>query len=257
MLNYKSTNIIFICLLIVLAVSRTFFLYEVGYVVAVLSMVYIILLSYSAIDFRMMFYFKTKYYSKTNEKILAISFDDGPADKTVQVLDILKKYNIKAAFFIVGERAEKQKQIITRMDLEGHIIGNHSYTHHFWFDLFSTKRMIEELKNTEKIIESIVSKKMKLFRPPYGVTNPSLEKALCEMNYNSIGWSLKSKDTVIKNRQKIEKRLRRKLKEGSIILFHDTTPNITEVLSNFIEYALQCNYKIVRLDDLLNIKAYE
>jgi len=227
------------------------------YFIAILILLYIFLVTYGSIDFKINFYLKTIYQSETNKKNIAITFDDGPSDKTEQVLEILKNYNIKATFFVVGKQIEKYKNVLQKIDEDGHIIGNHSYTHHFWFDLFSAKRMTDELAKTEQIIENVISKKVKLFRPPYGVTNPALNKVVIKMNYTTVGWSLKSRDTVIKDKNKISKRLQQKLKSGAVILFHDTSPEIIEVLKKFIEYALQSNYKIVRLDELLNIKAYE
>jgi peptidoglycan-N-acetylglucosamine deacetylase len=255
--KYKVVNIIFFSILQLSILSYIFILPEMIYVIIPLILIYIFLLAYGSIDFRMMYYIKTVYSKKTDEKVIAISFDDGPADKTEQILEILKKYDIKAAFFLVGEKIEKYKNVIQKIDGEGHLIGNHSYTHHFWFDMFSSKRMKDELNKTEEIIENSISKKVKLFRPPYGVTNPSLRKAILKMNYTSVGWSLKSRDTVIKNGNKIEKRLQRKLKPGSVVLFHDTSQEIVDVLKYFINYALQSNYRIIRLDELLNIKPYE
>ncbi len=257
MSNYKIANIIFI-LAIVLSITIYAFIsfYAIYFIVAFICF-YIFFLIYGSIDFRLMFYIKTVYHLKTNERVIAISFDDGPAVRTEQILDLLNKYDIKASFFLVGKQIEKYVNTLKRIDKEGHLIGNHSYTHHFWFDMYSAKRMTEELKRTEEIIENNIFKKVKLFRPPYGVTNPALRKAVSKMNYTSVGWSLKSRDTVIKNRQKMEKRLRHKIRPGSVVLFHDTSPEIVEVLKFFIDYVRQCNYKIIRLDELLNIHAYE
>lgn len=257
MSNYKIANIIFI-IAIVLSITIYAFIsfYAIYFMVAIICC-YIFFHIYGSIDFRLMFYIKTIYHLETNERVIAISFDDGPVDRTERVLDVLNKYDIKAAFFLVGKQIEKFVNTLKRIDNEGHLIGNHSYTHHFWFDMYSAKRMTEELKRTEEIIENNIFKKVKLFRPPYGVTNPTLKNAIIKMNYTSVGWSLKSRDTVIKNRQKIEKRLQQKIRPGSVVLFHDTSSEIVEVLKSFIDYAHQCNYKIIRLDELLNIHAYE
>jgi len=255
--NYRTVNIAFCATIVLSMMIDIFTSIDSKYFIAVLILLYIFLLTYGSIDFKINFYLKTIYHSKTEEKNIAISFDDGPSDRTEQVLEVLKNNNIKAIFFVVGNQVEKYKNVLKKIDEEGHIIGNHSYSHHFWFDLFSAKRMTDELKRTEQIIENVISKKVKLFRPPYGVTNPALNKAVIKMNYTTVGWSLKSRDTVIKEKNKIAKRLQQKLKPGAVVLFHDTTPEIVDVLKLFIEYALQSNYKIIRLDELLNIKMYE
>jgi len=143
------------------------------------------------------------------------------------------------------------------MDKEGHIIGSHSYSHHFFFDLFSAKRMEEELVKTEKLVQRIVRKRLRIFRPPYGVTNPLLARILRKMHYRIIGWSLKSKDTVIRDELKLFKRLTVKLRNANIILFHDTCPHLVPALDKFIRYAHENEYRFERLDKILHFEAYE
>lgn len=189
---------------------------------------------------------------------MALTFDDGPDEfVTPCLLELLKKYQIKAAFFCIGEKAEKHPELIKQIDLEGHIIGSHSYTHHYWFDLFSAQHMEEDLQKTDAAIKKIINKKIKWFRPPYGVTNPPLAKVINRMQYIVIGWSLKSKDTIISNRQKLMNRLINNFRPGDIILFHDNQPHIIEVLDNFIKFAIEKKYTFIRPDQLLNIEAYE
>jgi len=173
------------------------------------------------------------------------------------VLDLLNRVHVKAAFFCVGSRILQYPALIERMDKEGHIIGNHSFSHHFFFDLFSVKRMEEELMKTEKLVERIIHKRIRLFRPPYGVTNPMLAKALQKMNYAVIGWTVKSKDTVIRDEQKLVDRLTGKIGNAGIVLFHDTGPHLVPVLDKFIQYARENEYRFERLDKILQIAAYE
>ncbi len=257
MLNYKNTIFFFIILLIVIICADIIF--SVSFVFYVIPFFILIsLLAYGSASIQSQFYIRSFCCAETKNKHIALSFDDGPDEfVTPRLLELLKNYQIKAAFFCIGEKAEKLPELIKQIDLEGHIIGSHSYTHHYWFDLFSAQHMEEDLRKTDAAIKKIINKKINWFRPPYGVTNPPLAKVINRMQYFVIGWSLKSKDTTISNRQKLMNRLINNFKPGDIILFHDNQPHIIEVLDNFIKFAIEKKYTFIRPDQLLNIEAYE
>jgi peptidoglycan/xylan/chitin deacetylase (PgdA/CDA1 family) len=189
---------------------------------------------------------------------VAFTFDDGP-DKVITplLLDLLEEQGIKAAFFVIGSKIEKNRDLIRRMDKEGHIIGGHSFTHHFFFDLFQVKEMRKELKQTAVSIEAITGRRIKWFRPPYGVTNPAVARSVRMPVYHVIGWRLKSLDSVIHDGNRLLKRLRNKIKPGDVILFHDTKPVLLVTLPKFIAFLKEEHYQIVRPDQLLNIEAYD
>ena len=216
------------------------------------------LLAYGSVNIRSGFYCKVLCCAEIEKKIIALTFDDGPdVTGTPVILDILRKYNIKAAFFCIGQKAEKHPDLIRGIDHQGHIIGSHSYSHHFFFDLFGSGKILKELQLTENIINKTLNKKIKMFRPPYGVTNPPLSRALQKMDYHIIGWSLRSKDTVIKKENLLFERLTRRVKAGDIVLFHDTLSRNAGVLELFIKFALENNYRFERPDKILDIEAYE
>lgn len=254
-MNFKSISLFFLCLLLVLICINLYI--SIGFwVYLFLVILYIGIIAYGAASIRSNFFIKSICSIETEEKAIAITFDDGPTENTALILDVLKSYNIKATFFCIGEQIEKNSDIFKRIDAEGHLIGNHSYSHHLWFDFFSANRMMAEFQKTDSIIEKLISKKIKFFRPPYGVTNPTLKKAVIKMNYTTIGWSLKSFDTVKKDKQDLLLGLKKKLKKGDIVLFHDNQKITSEVLKDFLDFALQNNFKIHALDKLLNIQAY-
>ncbi len=143
------------------------------------------------------------------------------------------------------------------MDKEGHVVGGHSYSHHFFFDLFSRKRMSEEMQRTEEAISKSINRKIRMFRPPYGVTNPALAGVLERKKYYVIGWSLRSKDTVTEDENLLLGRVTGKLKPGDIILFHDTKSHMINVLEKFIKFAKENDFRFERLDKHLGIEAYE
>ena len=203
------------------------------------------------------FYFFSHCKIKTSEKIIALTFDDGPHQVvTLKLLDLLDKHQAKATFFCLGNKISKNKSITKKTNQNGHLIGNHTYTHHKWFDLFSSKKMAAEIKAANKEIEHTIGKKPTLFRPPYGVTNPTLKKALENTNMFSIGWSLRSFDT-IRDKQKVLKKLKSKTKAGDVILFHDTDEKIIPIIDEYLYWLKNNEYKIVSLDKLFSIEAYE
>ncbi|MBN1157769.1 MAG: polysaccharide deacetylase family protein [Bacteroidales bacterium] len=212
---------------------------------------------YGSVSIGSGFYVKTLCYGDRQEKEIAVSFDDGPdGEITPAVLDLLLLHNIQAAFFCVGEKVAEHPDLVRRMHTEGHIVGNHSYSHHVFLDLFSGKRIQKELKRTENLICGVTGKRTKFFRPPYGVTNPAVAEAAKSLGYTVTGWSLKSRDTVINDEQALLKRLKKKLKKGDVVLFHDRGSHLVSVLRSFIQYAADKNFRIVRIDQLLNVKAY-
>ena len=219
---------------------------------------------YSLITFYGVYYIRAEYFmpvyckADTNEKVIAITFDDGPvAGKTDLVLNILKQNHIPATFFCIGKNIKTNPDLLKRITDEGHIVGNHSYTHHKFFDMYSTERMYQELAETNKLIENTIQKKAKLFRPPYGVTNPSLVKAIKRGGFLPIGWNVRSFDTMAKDGVKLMEKVTRQLKPGQVFLFHDTMEVTIGSLQLFIDSVQQQGFRIEALDKMLNIKAYE
>ena len=134
---------------------------------------------------------------------------------------------------------------------EGHIIGNHSYSHHYLFDFFTKEKMLRDLSKMDKALKNAQGKKPLFFRPPYGVTTPAMKSVMKLGNYTAIGWNIRSLDTVIKNEEKLFKRVTSSLKPGAIILFHDTSKTTINILPGFIEYSISKGYTFERLDTLL------
>ncbi|OQW95217.1 MAG: hypothetical protein BWK79_03225 [Beggiatoa sp. IS2] len=200
------------------------------------------------------FYVKTICSTKNAKKAIAITFDDGPiADVTPAVLAVLQEFQVKATFFCVGARILGNEILLKRIIDEGHLIGNHTFSHSHWFGFFSIKKLINELKQTEELILATTGQEVIFFRPPYGVTNPIVKNAVDNLNYLVIGWSVRSLDTLLKSEQKILDQITQNLKGGDIILFHDTHPRIITVLRNFLKYASDHGFTVVRLDELLQM----
>lgn len=217
---------------------------------------YIHLLVLGAIYIRWNFYVRS-YDKGTHPQWIALSFDDGPAKETGAILDILKEQEVPAAFFCIGKNAAADKATVKRWHDEGHVIGNHSYGHGFNFDWQRTTVMADEITRTNRLIADITGKTPKLFRPPYGVTNPNLARAIKRTGMHSIAWSVRSFDTTAKDPQQLLDRILGKLQGGDIILLHDSITITREILTELIRQARQKGFTFVRVDQLLHIEAYE
>ena len=256
MLNFRNTLIVFSIALAGIAVTDVFkpvsaWLY-IGIVLAVIS-----LLTWGSIRIQADFYLRSVCSGDRNIKAVSLTFDDGPDGLvTPMVLDILKENKVKATFFIVGSKAEKHPEILERIDREGHIIGGHSYTHHFFFDLLSSRRMKLEMKHTAEVIFNITGKKIRLFRPPYGVTNPTVARVVKDLKLISVGWSLRSKDTMIEDDSVLLKRIQNSLKPGDVLLMHDSKARTVNRLKALIKYLQDQRYTVAEIDQLLNIEPY-
>lgn len=254
MLNVQKFTFIYFTVLYVL--FRQTSIHYLVFLVAVL--IYIGVMIYGSFYIGSNFYLKPIRSAKTEEKKIALTFDDGP-DETITpiILETLGKFDIVAAFFCVGRNISANPEVLKKMDEQGHLIGNHSYSHSNWFDFYSVKRMVNELKETDRLIEQIINRKVRFFRPPYGVTNPALAKAVKKCNYITIGWNIRSLDTPKRKKtEKIVSRIIRKIKPGSIILLHNKNPNIGMILEKLVEHAAEAGYEIVRLDELIKQEAY-
>jgi peptidoglycan-N-acetylglucosamine deacetylase len=256
MLNFRNTNIFFVLLLILLiGVNIQYGL--LWFIYPLLFVVYSLIIFYGCYYVGSNFFIKIVCSANTNKKEIAISFDDGPATNyTPQILQLLKAENVKATFFCIGSRIAGNENILQQIKEEGHIIGNHSYSHHFWFDMFSTKKMQNDLRQMDEEMRRVTGLQPKLFRPPYGVTNPNLKKAIINGGYTPVGWSVRSMDTVIKDGEKLLAKINAGLKPGAVFLFHDTSKTTLEVLPQFIQEVKNKGYQIIALDKLLLLKAY-
>ena len=255
MLNFRNTNIALVLLLILLVWLDKLYNISFWYYLLVFF-AYSLVVFWGCYNVGSNFFIKIICKADTSKKEIAISFDDGPAENyTAEILELLSKNNIKAAFFCIGNRIEKNEVLLKQVHEQGHIIGNHSYSHHPMFDLFPTGKMCKDLNKMDEATVKAIGVKPKLFRPPYGVTNPTVRKAIINGNYTPVGWSIRSLDTVIKDKEKLFRRIA-DINPGDIVLFHDTSKTTLDILQTFIEHVRTSGFKFVRLDKLLNIEPY-
>lgn len=253
MLRHKYSVFIFFILLAFLFFTKASILFYV-----LLFFVFLAIISWGAFDIRLNYFTKNICQSNNKkDKEIAITFDDGPHEKTVEILDILLKHNAKATFFCIGKQIEKYPEILERIVAEGHNIGNHSYSHSNWNGFFSSKRIASEIKQTEKLIAQITNIKTRLYRPPFGVTNPNIARAVSETKQIVIGWNIRSLDTVIDDETLIFERIKKRVKPGSIILLHDTSAKTVWVLEQLLLFLQSQGYKTKTIEELLEISKNE
>jgi peptidoglycan/xylan/chitin deacetylase (PgdA/CDA1 family) len=116
---------------------------------------------------------------------------------------------------------------------------------------------MEEIENTDKIIEETVDLKTHFFRPPFGVTNPNIAKAVKKLKLHTFGWSIRSLDTIAKDPEKVYDKIVSKLNKGDVVLMHDSSDLSVVVLEKILQYLDRNKIKTITLDKLFNLKAYE
>lgn len=256
MLKFKTINVIFLLVIsILLVLDRLFTVSFVAYIVV--AVLYLMIMTYGTLVLSAQFFIPVKFKGEISSGAIAITFDDGPVPgKTEKILEILASYKVSAAFFCIGHRIADNPMLAKKIHDSDHLIGNHSYWHKNTFDLQTTENIEQELIKTNKAIQEIIGLNPNFFRPPYGVTNPMVAKAITRSGFKTIGWSIRSFDTVSRNREALLKRVTKSIKAGDVILFHDFCAITLDILPEFLDYVYARGLKIVRVDELLNEKAY-
>ena len=203
---------------------------------------------------------------RENKKIIALTFDDGPYGKaTEKILDILKEKGAKATFFILGPNAKKYPEILKRELAEGHIIGNHSFSHSRFLFLRSPKKLFSEIEKTNSEISRFVGLHPRFYRAPYGYRTPWLSKTILSRGFRFVPVGILAGDWNAKKKPAdIAGKILKKIKPGSIITLHDgrdtkiaySRDNIVKALPSIIDGIRAKGYEIVPLDQLIGEKAY-
>jgi peptidoglycan-N-acetylglucosamine deacetylase len=192
---------------------------------------------------------------KNSQCCVALTFDDGPdALSTPQLLDLLKEVKVEAAFFCVGERVTANPELASRIVREDHLLENHSYAHSNLTNFFSVARLRAELMRTQAAIQEATGIVPQFFRPPMGLSNPRIFRAVQELGLKVIGWSTRGLDTQISDPQRIVSRISRRLEPGAIILLHDgniPAERLVLTVKLLLATLRERGYEVVRLDKML------
>ena len=225
------------------------------YIILILIIVVSVILFYFSWNMSLGVYLNSVCHNREAKGLIALTFDDGVNPiLTPQVLEVLDKYGAKATFFIVGERARSYQHIV-RMILErGHTIANHSMHHRGNFPVQSSKTIYDEIIACNEVLKEASGMDVKYFRPPFGVTNPMIGRAVRRSGLTSIGWSIRSFDTIGQPIEVVEGRVIKQIRGGDIVLLHDNRECVVELTERILKYLNENGYKAVSIDELLSKK---
>jgi peptidoglycan/xylan/chitin deacetylase (PgdA/CDA1 family) len=194
----------------------------------------------------------TRASAEGGGKMIALTFDDGPhPGNTGRILDVLKKYQVWATFFVLGCNAELYPEPLLRAVDEGHEIENHSYDHKTKGK--STRQLISGIDRTSRIIESMTGRRPSFFRPPEGRCPPEMKSALDFLGYEPIYWTIDSEDWTGKASDEIVSAVLRAVRGNDVILFHDYTcpnQNTMQALDLLIPALQSRGYRFVTLSEM-------
>ncbi len=199
-------------------------------------------------------------HNRAAGKKVALTFDDGPDPRcTTQLLDLLAREKCKAAFFVTGSRAKQYPDLLRRMVEDGHIVGNHTMYHRSWTNFLLYKALFKEIEAASTAISSACGKKCRYFRPPVGLSNNILFRVLKKQELICIGFSNGRYDRAAKSGMELAARIIAHLKEGDIIILHDSTRDtqvLLDAVSKLLSELKAAGYQVVGLDELIGQAAY-
>jgi peptidoglycan-N-acetylglucosamine deacetylase len=162
---------------------------------------------------------------------LALTFDDGPDPVyTPKLLDLLREKSVKATFFVVGKRAEQYPEIVRRAWAEGHLVGNHTWSHYPLFCFLTPGRLRAEIECCSESVRRSCGFRPRLFRSPVGLRHPLLAPYLEDAGLEYVSWSIRTLDTFTVNSGVLAQRILNKAASGDIILLHDHLPRGTDAM---------------------------
>lgn len=214
---------------------------------------------------------------KTDRKVVYLTFDDGPhPPETERVLDVLRERGARATFFLIGSKVSGNEAVLRRMLEEGHALGLHTYSHAGTFPLMSFDKMLADVNEGKRAVESVAGKKISLFRPPFGVTNPTIAKVIRTLGLQTVGWDVRSFDTMFCKSSEhsckqsehsckqsgysckqpehsckqsghdwyvpVVERIMKQVRPGSVILLHDRLDGASELLALLLDSLAASGY---------------
>lgn len=191
----------------------------------------------------------TYYMVHTQEKVVALTFDDGPdPNYTGLVLDVLQEKNVKATFFVLGENAKQNPELLLQINKAGHEIGNHGYSHSY-----NSSQSVRELVKTDQVIFDLLHQHTYFYRPPGGFISKDVLQGVKAKGYLLTLWSIDSKDWRNPGANRIVQNVVEKSFPGAIILLHDggeKREQTAEALKVIIDRLRKDGYRFVTLTEL-------
>lgn len=217
------------------------------FVYMIISVVYSLLLFAMSMMIRQNFYLSATHQNSSNKVVL--TFDDGPhPTETLKVLDALDEHKIKAVFFMIGKNVKAYPTIAKEVVKRGHQVGIHSQNHSWYFGFLGGVDLRKELEDCQSEIEKATGVKTNLFRPPFGVTNPNVANAVKKLGLQTIGWNVRTFDTVAKSSSTIINKVTNHVKPNSIVLLHDRLELTSQALPQIIDRVNGMGFAFGRLE---------
>ncbi|MCB0911104.1 MAG: polysaccharide deacetylase family protein [Propionibacteriaceae bacterium] len=186
-------------------------------------------------------------------KCVALTFDDGPVTGTAHLLNTLKRKGVHATFFTVGYNAAAHPELLRRMLAEGHVIGNHTYSHQQLTRL-SAGGVRSEITKANALIEKATGSTPTLIRPPYGATDPAVKQVVASLGMSQILWNVDPLDWKDRNSALVTQRVLAAARPGSIILSHDIHPTTRAAYGRIIDGLRAKGFTLVTVPELLGSK---
>lgn len=191
----------------------------------------------------------------TSERVVALTFDDGPHPEiTPRVLDLLAERGVRATFFVIGRAARRHPEIVRRIVAEGHDVGNHTDEHSYMFWAHLPRRIERDLDGAQRTIETVADVRCRWFRAPVGLKNWFVHPVLRGQGLELVSWGVRFLDRGQLDRARLAARLRSRLRPGSILLLHDGhdrrpegRPETLAALPVVLDTLADAGYRCVRL----------
>ncbi len=168
------------------------------------------------------FFMPVIYRGPSNQRVVALTFDDGPDPKsTPALLRVLKRHRVQATFFTIGKRVASHPELISEMLAHGHTIGNHGYHHDTLAAFKGERRVLDEIMATQRVLAELGVTPL-VFRPPVGITYPAMGAALTKLKMTAVTFNCRAWDRGNRSIAKISHRILKRVKPGDIIMLHDS-----------------------------------
>lgn len=186
----------------------------------------------------------------TGNKVIALTFDDGPGPYTEKLLDILDKYDAKATFFLIGSKVSGQASVVRSIQARGHQLGNHSWSHPE-LNKVSAEQLANEIDQTNNAIKQAVGTKPNIIRPPYGAFNRAVLEQFRQRGMSAVVWSVDTRDWADRNSEIVCSRAVAGARNGAVILMHDIHPTSVNAVPCILNSLKQQGYSFVTVQNLI------
>ena len=186
----------------------------------------------------------------TGNKVIALTFDDGPGPYTAHLLDILDQYGAKATFFLIGSKVSARANTLRRMQSRGHQLGNHSWSHPE-LNKISAEQLASEIDQTNNAIKQAVGTKPNIIRPPYGAFNWAVLEQFRQRGMSAVVWSVDTRDWADRNSEIVCSRAVAGARNGAVILMHDIHPTSVNAVPCILDSLKQQGYSFVTVQNLI------